>query len=71
MVNTLIYSAPFSYRHIKRLLPAIALLLSLIAANVANAAELSATVDRDTVIEGESVALYIDCLLYTSPSPRD
>ena len=60
MVNTLIYSAPFSYRHIKRLLPAIALLLSLIAANVANAAELSATVDRDTVIEGESVALYIE-----------
>ena len=60
MVNTQNYSA-FSNRYFLKWLPAVAMLvISLITSTVANAAELTATVDRDTVIEGESVVLYIE-----------
>ena len=66
MVNTLIYSSPYCFRQLKNkrlaapLLALAMLVLSLMTATIAYAAELVATVDRDTVIEGESVVLYIE-----------
>ncbi len=59
-MNTLINFVPSKQSIFKQLLSMALLVLSLISATVASAAELTATVDRDTVIDGESVVLYIE-----------
>ena len=37
----------------------------------AEAAEVGFTLGAERKIEAETNAMYLDCLLYTSPSPRD
>ena len=60
-MNTLNNSVLVRIRHMfKPLLTVAMLVLSLAAATNANAAELVATVDRETVIDGETVVLYIE-----------
>jgi len=60
-VSTLNNSVLFKIRHMTKPLLSVALLvMGMIASTVTNAAELITTVDRDTVIDGETVVLYIE-----------
>ena len=60
-MNTLIYAQSLCNRPSSRSLLAMAILvLSLFTTSVVTAAELKATLDRETVIDGESVVLYIE-----------